>query len=272
MIEKIISGGQTGVDRAALDAAIALSIPHGGWLPKGRKTEDGPLPERYLLQEMPSASYQDRTVRNVMDSDGTLIISRGALTGGSALTQTAAATHEKPCLHVDLKQMPGFLASSQVVDWLIENHVEILNVAGPRASKDHRIYSDARKIIEGVYYLSLVKANSSIAGSLPPSRPAGHRAQMPDTVEAAVDQIISEMPLKDRATLANMTEREVLSLRTTLGRYMSEKLDLWISDSGFVASYRELSGHTYEKSEALVVMMRELWIKLKATHKLRIVK
>lgn len=272
MIEKIISGGQTGVDRAALDAAIELSIPHGGWLPKGRKTEDGPLPEHYLLQEMSSASYQDRTVRNVMDSDGTLIISRGTLTGGSALTQTAAAKNGKPCLHVNLKREPAFLAASQVVEWLIENHVEILNVAGPRASKDPRIYTDARKIIEGVYYLSLVKANPSTAGSLPPHLTGAHRAHMPTTVDAALDQIISEMPLKDRVTLANMTEREVLSLQTTLGRYMSEKLDVWISDSGFMASYRNLSGNAFEKTEALVVMMRELWAKLKATHKLRIVK
>ena len=86
MIKKIISGGQTGADRAALDVAIKLDIPHGGWVPKGRKTESGPLPERYQFQEMGTRGYAERTEQNVLDSDGTLILSHGKLTGGSALT------------------------------------------------------------------------------------------------------------------------------------------------------------------------------------------
>jgi hypothetical protein len=90
MIKKIISGGQTGTDRAALDAAIKLSIPHGGWIPKGQKGEDGPLPAKYKSQEMPTASYPKRTEKNVIDSDGTLIISRGKPTGGSDYTRKMA--------------------------------------------------------------------------------------------------------------------------------------------------------------------------------------
>ena len=81
MIDKIISGGQTGADRAALDVAIELGIPHGGWVPKGRKTEAGRLPAKYQLKEMPTDSYPERTEQNVLDSDGTLIISHGSLTG-----------------------------------------------------------------------------------------------------------------------------------------------------------------------------------------------
>jgi hypothetical protein len=77
MIKKIISGGQTGADRAALDTAIKLGIPHGGWISKGRKAEDGPLPDKYQLQEMPTDSYPERTEQNVVDSEGTLIISHG---------------------------------------------------------------------------------------------------------------------------------------------------------------------------------------------------
>ncbi len=87
MVSKIVSGGQTGVDRAALDAAIKLGIAHGGWVPKGRLAEDGPLPETYRMRETASAAYSERTERNVIDSDGTLIISRGELTGGSEATR-----------------------------------------------------------------------------------------------------------------------------------------------------------------------------------------
>ena len=90
MITKIISGGQTRADQAALDFAIEHDIPHGGWIPKGRKTETGILPDKYKLDEMPTASYPKRTERNILDSDGTLIFSRGKLTGGPAVTYESA--------------------------------------------------------------------------------------------------------------------------------------------------------------------------------------
>lgn len=96
MITKIISGGQTGADQAALDFAIENDILHGGWIPKGRKTEDGVLSEKYRLEEMPTASYPKRTEKNILDSDGTIIFSCGKLTGGSALTWKLAKQHDKP--------------------------------------------------------------------------------------------------------------------------------------------------------------------------------
>ena len=105
MLTKIISGGQTGADQAALDIAIKLNIPHGCWIPKGRLTENGPLPGKYQLQEMPSGSYPKRTEQNVIDSDGTVIFSQGKLTGGSALTGKTAEKHARPWLHLDMDKM-----------------------------------------------------------------------------------------------------------------------------------------------------------------------
>ena len=102
MIKKIISGGQTGADRAALDIALKFNIPHGGWIPKGRITEDGPLPSKYKLQEMPTTSYPARTEKNVIDSDGTLIFSRGKPTGGTDYTRKIVLKHNKQILHIDL--------------------------------------------------------------------------------------------------------------------------------------------------------------------------
>ena len=150
MLTKIISGGQTGADRAALDVAIALDIPHGGWIPKGRKTEDGILPDKYKLQEMPTASYPKRTEKNILDSDGTLIFSRGKLTGGSALTRKLAKQHERPWLHVDLDKVVGTGAVHIIAVWIDENDIEILNVAGPRASKDPGIHDFVMGILEAV--------------------------------------------------------------------------------------------------------------------------
>lgn len=139
-VARIISGGQTGADQGGLDAAIALGLAHGGWLPKGRRTEAGPLPEHYRLEELASSSYAYRTEQNVLAADGTLILSRGPLTAGSALTEELAALHGRPCLHLDLNRLTVTAASAELADWLQKEGVVVLNVAGPRASKDPEIY------------------------------------------------------------------------------------------------------------------------------------
>ncbi len=104
MLEKIISGGQTGVDRAALDAALQCGFPCGGWCPKGRRAEDGRIDDRYPLSETPKRRYQQRTEWNVRDSDGTLILATGELTGGTLLTARLAEEYERPLFYVDLSE------------------------------------------------------------------------------------------------------------------------------------------------------------------------
>ena len=148
MLKKIISGGQTGVDRAALDVAIRMGIPHGGWIPKGRLAEDGTLPPHYHLQEMADEAYEARTEKNVQDSDGTLIISRGSPSGGTDYTRRMALKHGKQMLHIDLAlgQRPSD-AGSLIASWIEMNRIETLNVAGPRASHDPAIYTDAVNIL-----------------------------------------------------------------------------------------------------------------------------
>lgn len=103
MIKKIISGGQIGADQAALDVAIKLGVPNGGWIQKGRKTQRGFLPGKYQLKEMPVAGFKERIEQNIIDSDGTVIISHGNLTGGSDYGQKMAKKHNRPCLHIDLE-------------------------------------------------------------------------------------------------------------------------------------------------------------------------
>ena len=154
MITRILSGGQTGADRAALDFAIKHHIPHGGWLPKGRKTEDGTLPEKYQLQEMPTPDYSKRTKQNVLDSDGTLIVSHGFLTGGSALTEFLAEEHNKPYLHIDLNLLSMQEAAQIINQWIQSYKLKVLNVAGPRASKDPKIYQATMNLLEKAFLLN----------------------------------------------------------------------------------------------------------------------
>ena len=147
VIVKIVSGGQTGVDRGALDAAIALGVPHGGWCPRGRAAEDGRIPDRYQLEETESAEYVTRTERNVLDSDGTLLLSRGPVRGGTRQTRELAIQHGKPHLLVCFDESASMDA---VLEWLEANDVRTLNVAGPRQSNLPGIAAEAEALVRRV--------------------------------------------------------------------------------------------------------------------------
>jgi hypothetical protein len=137
---KVVSGGQTGVDRAALEAAIQLGLSHGGSCPLGRRAEDGRVPDRYLLSETDSPAYRVRTERNVADSDGTLILCRGPVQGGTRLTRQLARRHHKPCRVVDLGRQPDLAA---IRAWRRRHAIAVLNVAGPRESQAPGIGAEA---------------------------------------------------------------------------------------------------------------------------------
>lgn len=147
MLEKIVSGGQTGVDRAALDAAVARGLACGGWCPKGRRAEDGPLPERYPLAETPSADYPQRTEWNVRDSDGTLILTRGRPDRGTALTLDLAKRLRRPCLVTDPSELVGVEGARR---WIARHGIRTLNVAGPRASRAPGMYEAAFRFLSAL--------------------------------------------------------------------------------------------------------------------------
>lgn len=138
--ERIVSGGQTGVDRAALDVALALGLACGGWVPKGRRAEDGPLPACYPVRQTPDRTYGRRTRWNVRDADATLVLTRGVPTGGTALTIACARALGRPYRVVDLD---GDRDPESVRAWLTRHGVRVLNVAGPRESGQPGIHADA---------------------------------------------------------------------------------------------------------------------------------
>jgi hypothetical protein len=181
MIERIISGGQTGVDRAALDFALEHGIPCGGWCPSGRLAEDGRIdfrypafltaPQRrpmgnvfdavrnalasafgltggYPLNETPSADYAERTAWNVRDSDGTLVLTWGTPTGGTAYTVVCARDQNKPCFEVDFAVNPDASAAQA---WIAAHAIRVLNVAGPRASTSPHVYAAARTFLAALF-------------------------------------------------------------------------------------------------------------------------
>ena len=151
MITRLISGAQTGADRAALDVAIRQGFPHGGWCPKGRKAEDGPIGGQYQLVETPSANYLQRTEWNVQDTDGTVVFTLAReVSGGSLRTIEFCRKHKKPCAHISKS---GNFQPAEALQRFVEEHgIKRLNVVGSRESKEPGIWKWAYQVIEDAFF------------------------------------------------------------------------------------------------------------------------
>lgn len=149
MLAKIVSGGQTGVDRAALDAALEMGFNAGGYCPRGRQAEDGEIDSTYPLTEI-DGGYRDRTLKNVVNSDATIIFYARDITGGTENTLVFCIEYEKPYRLIDISLVPESLAASALLDLIERRFVKILNVAGPRASESRKIYTYVKKVISEV--------------------------------------------------------------------------------------------------------------------------
>ncbi len=144
---KIVSGGQTGVDRAALDAAMESGVETGGWCPKGRIAEDGIIPAKYPVQELARAGYKVRTKQNVVDSDGTVIIYFGTLSGGTEQTLLFCIREKKPYVLIDGEEFKIESAVKKIKGFVDHNSISVLNAAGPRASKEPRAYGYTKEVL-----------------------------------------------------------------------------------------------------------------------------
>jgi hypothetical protein len=212
---------------------------------------------------MNTKSYPKRTEQNVKDSDGTLIISHGLLTGGSRYTLEMAVMHRKLKLHIDLNKTPAFGAAQKVIGWINENRIETLNVAGPRASKDPRIYKSVYELLETVYYLAIAKEDVvAMRGSGPPK-----------TVHEAVSRLILNMPLRAKTELAKHDESELRFLHFTFGAFIRNQFEIWSGNVELLEDCRSMAGITFmSPDDAVAFIIKKLWEQLQTTHKLRVVK
>lgn len=147
---KFVSGGQTGVDQGALAGALATGTECGGWCPEGRLSEEGPIPQMYPVTELTGAGYRERTLQNVLDSDGTAIIHDGELEGGTRLTWVFCKQHGRPSVLIDASSLSRDQAIDALVDFVIGNDLDVLNVAGPRASKWPKAFDYAQALVAGM--------------------------------------------------------------------------------------------------------------------------
>ncbi len=268
MLSKIISGGQTGVDRAALDVAISFGIDHGGFVPKGRKAEDGVIATGYNLTELDTRRYAARTEKNVAHSDGTLIISRGGLKGGSRLTRTLALSHEKPWLNLDLGAIELLAGAGSASSWIDKNSIEILNVAGPRSSEDPGIYGAAVKALKTLLCLNLV--GISICDSLGRS----DASLFPPTgMDRAVDTIESRLSLREKAIISRLNKEDLGVLYGALGEYIILNFKLGSGNSELLEVCHVRSGQEMiTEMDASKIILEALWERIRKTYLLRVVK
>jgi hypothetical protein len=275
MLKKIVSGGQTGADRAALDFAIKSNIPHSGWVPKGRIAEDGPIAEKYNLTEMPTDSYHARTEQNVIDSDGTLIISHGPLTGGSEYTHEMAKKHRKPCLVIDLARTKVYEAGTTIMIWITGNKISTLNMAGPRASKNPYIYDQVTEILELVLYLfNLQKENPLMAGQ---ESPLGNVTPGPQvflkTVDEVVESVLAELSLEEKSIFSKTSEENLPILTHLLASFIDTKIGDSTVNQELIEDCRRRAGNIdLDAAEASKVIIEAIWEKVRETHRLRVVK
>lgn len=221
MIQKVVGGGQTGADRGGLDAAIRLGIPHGGYCPKGRRAEDGRIPERYLLEETLSFGYEHRTMMNVSESTGTVIFVLGKLTPGSSLTLWEADIFQKPSLLVRFKDFSFEFSVKFVQDWIRHHDITNINIAGTRESKAPGIQ---KRVEEVMYKVLFRKKKPKRREEMKSTRKRSWRKKPDDTVAL----MLSEINASGYAPNGEFEESFLQSIERILedGRLLSSKQDV----------------------------------------------
>ena len=267
MILKIISSGQTGADQAALDAAIKLKVQHGGWISRGKLTEAGPLADSYQLLEMVTEDYTEQTVKNVLESDGTLLLSHGKLTGDSELPRKLAQKHNKSCMHIDLNEKPIFLIASDVHKWAQENAIEVLHVSGPSASEDPDIYQDTFYVIEGLLLLSLLHSGAGNDIDEKDLNEYYNRVMtLPRTVDQAVNILLLALDKETMAIFANRSETDLSYYHRTAGALIIKQFKLLEGNQELIESCRKFTGQPdLDGRGAAVIILEVLWHSLRQT-------
>lgn len=284
MLKKIISGGQTGADQAALDSAIKFNIEHGGWIPKGRKTENGILSAKYKMDEMNTTDYPARTRQNIIDSDATLIIAGDNLTGGSLLTKKLVKEIGKPYCHIDFISMDDFEAAMVVNSFIIDNDVEILNVAGPRISSDPAIYDGVRTIVETMIYMIELSDEKGIE-KVEYISSDKETTSTPKIMDDATKQLSSMFTLKTKTKIATLNDSHIASLYFELSDYIMDKFIFRADNTILFEQYVKkkdkefINGGDFVESNSIVKagdfsmeIVKELKKLLEQDHVLRVVK
>lgn len=271
MIEKIISDAGSGPAIAALDVAFKLGLEYGGWYLDGQ-----PVANKYQLERLSDSVHGSVAEQSVGTAQGTLFFTHAAGTSLALKTiKKIALRLNKPFLIVNLVTQSGFSASQGIAGWISENRINVLHVDGEGpdplvATADQSV----AKVLEAAFFLSMMDA-----GITSPMQSVSRQTRMPvkqavpETIEAAVNQLERTLSLKDRATIANMAADELVALHASLGDYINTHFDLFTTNAGLLADCQRRSGQmALAPTDAAAIIIRALWDRLRATYRLRRVK
>jgi hypothetical protein len=264
------------VARAACAAAAKAGIAHRCETP----ADSDPLSQMAAAKSNPGnlsiAGTVNRVEKMVRDADGALVITIGEFGRRMDMIHDLAENHRRPWLHIDFEKIPAFKASKVISDWLLKNRIETLFVIGAEDDVNPDIYEKTFHVLTSVCWLLQRTLRSSDLPVDLAANPAGdHRPAYPPPadVKEAVKLLIVEMPLKDRATVSNMTEKELYTLNFSLGSYIRNNFGIWSGNQPLLISCRNVSGNpNLPQKDASSVIIKELWKTLKETHKLRLIK
>ena len=265
VLEKIISGGHLGPERAALDVAIKMDIAFDGWVLKGAKKA---LPTKYNLKEMASKDPIMAVKKNIEKADGTLFLYRNMPKKDLELAKKVIKDQKKPYLLMDLGIISKFEGSLAICKWIVEEEIETLNISGETGDDAASIHHDVMDILESVIYLGHTEYSEPLKAEFPLAV-----QKQPETIDEAITLLLDEMPLKDKVLIANMTGGELVSLDASLGRFIRDSFGLWTGNLPLVESCRDRENDRNLKEEHVpMVIIKSLWETLKKTHRLRLIK
>jgi len=269
MIRKIVSNGRNGVSRGALDAAMTLDIPHGGWTLNEDPAAGGPAPDRYRLRKMKTGSVAKCVERNVKAAEGSLILTfSDDLPDDALYARKIADKHHLPWLHINLGRVAEFEAAQSIHDWLKDRKIQVVHVVGATCGKaEGNVGKTTSDLLEAVYYLGLIENN--MAETYNPAQP--QQEAPPESIDEIVSRISADMALKDRVIVANLHESQLELLQPTLGRYILDQIEHWQKRHVNDFSLSELEKEIVDIEDAAAAIINRLWKRLRKTHRLRMV-
>ncbi|MFO7494549.1 MAG: putative molybdenum carrier protein [Desulfobacterales bacterium] len=262
MIVKIVTSGQAGVEQAAIAAAGRLELPCDGQ-PAGWRAE---------LGMMAADQWAAAVEGNAVLADGTLLFCRGNLPDFFHGIRRKIVAAPDAWLEIDLERIAGFRAAEKISGWIAARQIRVLHVSGSAESEGRSLYRSVADVLEAVYYL-LMMTESPAGFSRTPRLRAAERRDLPTTVAAAVEHLDHHLPLKDRVLIANMTEKELPGLNVALGDYIKETFGLYVGNDDLMTACRfYLRKASVSPDEAAFAILRALWLKLRQSLRLRVIK
>ena len=272
MLKKILSGAYNDVERGALDFAVSRGIACGGWTPLGWLKKAGADRNLCGLQEVPHSGSPNYAERNILDADGTLLITVAEPVRASELVQNFAKRYQHPLLHIDLATTSRFQAAEALAAWIDDMRIGVLNVTGGAKQPGPDLYSATRGILESASLIVVAKSAATARMPAEGDQPSPHGQGLPGTLDEALEALQARLVLKEKIRIARTPEKDLARLFSDFGDYIEKSLGWWQNNDALIASCRSAAVRLGKNSASPdEILIRLLWQRLRQTHGLRVI-